>query len=46
MKKWFENALIEKKLRVGFLLIAFLGVLIGVVGIISMISNESSQQRS
>ncbi len=46
MKKWFENALISKKLRVGFIIIALFGVLTGVVGIISMINNESDQQKS
>jgi methyl-accepting chemotaxis protein len=46
MKNWFENALIAKKLRAGFLIIAFLGVLTGVVGIVSLLNNASSQQKS
>ncbi|MDD3394336.1 MAG: methyl-accepting chemotaxis protein [Anaerotignum sp.] len=46
MKQWFENLIISKKLRTGFLFTAFLGVIIGVVGIISMASMINSQQKT
>ncbi len=46
MKKWFEDATISKKLNVGFLFPAFLGLIIGVVGIISMITMNIGQQRT
>lgn len=46
MKQWFENLKISKKLRIGFLFTAFLGVIIGVVGIISMAGMIHSQQKT
>jgi len=46
MKKWFEDALIAKKLRVGFLIITILGIIVGIVGIISMINTENNEQKS
>ncbi len=45
MKQWFENANLSKKLRVGFLFTAFLGLIIGVVGILNLISMIHSQQK-
>ncbi len=38
MKKWFNNLKIASKLITGFLLVAALGVAIGVVGIINLIT--------
>ncbi len=46
MKQWFENLKISNKLRTGFLFTAFLGVIIGVVGIISMAGMIHSQQKT
>lgn len=46
MKKWFENAKISKKLLIGFLSVTFLGVMIGVVGIFSLLNIMKSQQES
>lgn len=46
MKQWFENLKISKKLRTGFLFTAFLGVIIGVIGIISMAGMIQSQQKT
>ena len=46
MKLWFENLKISKKLRFGFLFTTLLGVIIGIVGITSMISMINSQQKS
>jgi len=46
MKIYFENALIAKKLRVGFLCVALLGVIIGLFGVISMITIASNQQKT
>lgn len=46
MKQWFENLKISKKLKIGFLFTAFLGVIIGIVGIFSMISMINSQQKT
>lgn len=46
MKKWFEDVKVSKKLNLGFLFTAFLGLIIGVVGIISMIGMISSQQKT
>jgi len=37
MKKWLENTRISHKLRFGFLSITFLGVLIGIVGVVGMV---------
>ena len=45
MKKWLENTRISHKLRFGFLSITFLGVLIGIVGVIGMmllLNNEKT----
>lgn len=45
MKKWLENTKISHKLRFGFLSITFLGVLIGIVGVIGMtmlLNNEKT----
>lgn len=36
MKKWFENMKISRKLIIGFVFVAFLGILIGVTGIINI----------
>ncbi len=44
MKTWFVNLKISKKLIIGFLLIAALGVLIGVVGIINLARITNSEQ--
>ena len=46
MKKWFENAKISKKLLVGFLLVTFLGIMIGIVGILSLLNIMENQQTS
>jgi methyl-accepting chemotaxis protein len=46
MKQWFENLKISEKLRTGFLFTAFLGVIIGIVGIISMAGMINSQQKT
>lgn len=46
MKQWFENLKISGKLRTGFLLTSFLGVIIGIVGIISMIGMIRGQQKT
>ncbi len=44
MKKWFENIKIAQKLRTGFLFIAFLGVLVGAIGIINIMNMVNHQQ--
>lgn len=44
MKKWFENLKISKKLIIGFLFVAFLGIITGVIGIMNMESMVESQQ--
>jgi methyl-accepting chemotaxis protein len=46
MKKWFENLDISKKLIIGFLFVAFLGIVIGAVGIVNMSSMTKSQQEA
>lgn len=46
MKKWFENLKIANKMIVGFLLVSFLGIIIGAVGIFNMISMANSQQET
>ncbi|MCI2106981.1 MAG: methyl-accepting chemotaxis protein [Intestinimonas sp.] len=46
MKKWFENLKISKKLIIGFLFVACLGVVIGLVGIINIINMNNSQQKT
>lgn len=46
MRKYFENALIAKKLRLGFLAIAILAIIMGVIGIISMLTVASNQQKT
>ena len=43
MKKWFENLKISSKLTNGFLVVALLGVIIGVVGIFSIIRMNASK---
>ena len=44
MKKWFENAQIAKKLSVGFLSVTAIGIVIGLVGIISLITISNEQK--
>lgn len=44
MKQWFEDLKISKKLNIGFLFTALLGLIIGVVGIIGVINMSKSQQ--
>ncbi len=46
MKKWFENVSISRKLSVGFLTIVALCVVVGLVGIISMINISNNQQEA
>lgn len=46
MKNYFENVLIEKKLRLGFLCLALLGVIIGAFAIVSMLIVANNQQIS
>jgi methyl-accepting chemotaxis protein len=46
MRNYFENAIISKKLRLGFLFIALVGVLMGLFGIISMLTVASNQQKT
>ena len=46
MKKMFENLKISKKLIVGFLLVSFLGILVGGVGIINIRNMMKSQQET
>ncbi|KAF5066510.1 Methyl-accepting chemotaxis protein (MCP) signaling domain protein [anaerobic digester metagenome] len=46
MKQWFENLIISSKLRTGFLFTSFLGVIIGIVGIISMVGMIQGQQKT
>lgn len=46
MKKWFENMKISKKLLISFLTVALLGVLIGIVGIFSLLRMMGNQQTS
>ena len=44
MKKWFENLKISRKLSTGFLFVAILGIIAGVVGIFNMRSMINEQQ--
>lgn len=46
MKQWYENSKISNKLRTGFLFTSFLGVIIGVVGIISIAGMIQGQQKT
>lgn len=46
MKKWFENLKVSKKLSIGFLFITFLGIIIGIVGVASLISMSNHQKTS
>jgi methyl-accepting chemotaxis protein len=46
MKKWLENIKVSKKLIIGFLLISFLGIAVGVVGILNMRSMAENQQKA
>ncbi|MEA4895078.1 MAG: methyl-accepting chemotaxis protein [Oscillospiraceae bacterium] len=46
MKNWFENAKISKKLTAGFLIVALLGVVIGIVGIGNLVSMNINQKKS
>lgn len=39
MKKYFKNIKISKKLSIGFLIVSCLGVIIGLVGIFSLLKN-------
>ena len=43
MKKWFEDIIISRKIRDGFLVIATLTVLVGLVGVISLLVNLKNQ---
>ena len=44
MKKWLENTRISHKLRFGFLSVTFLGVIIGIVGIVGMVILMNNEQ--
>ncbi|MEA4919824.1 MAG: HAMP domain-containing methyl-accepting chemotaxis protein [Clostridiaceae bacterium] len=44
MKKWFENLKISNKLIIGFITVAFLGVIVGTVGIFNMNKMANNQQ--
>jgi len=44
MKNWLENAGISKKLTFGFLLIAVTGLVVGLVGIVSVIMLNNNQK--
>ena len=44
MKKWFENISISRKVRNGFLVIATLTVIVGLVGVINTLVNIKNQQ--
>ncbi len=46
MKKWFENLKISKKLIFGFLVISFIGIVIGTVGIFNINNITNSQQET
>lgn len=46
MKKWFENVRISKKLIIGFLFVSFMGIVVGVVGIINVNNMINSQQET
>ncbi|MBP8640989.1 MAG: MCP four helix bundle domain-containing protein [Oscillospiraceae bacterium] len=43
MKKWFEDIIISRKIRDGFLVIASITVLVGLVGVISLLVNFKNQ---
>ena len=44
MKKWFENVAISKKLSVGFLIVTLLGIITGLIGIISLSIIKNNQR--
>ncbi|KXL53117.1 methyl-accepting chemotaxis protein III [Anaerotignum neopropionicum] len=46
MKKIFENMKISKKLSTGFLFVSFLGIIIGCVGIFSMLYMTNTQENT
>ncbi len=46
MKKWFENVKVSKKLSTGFLAVAMVGIITGLVGIISLVILLNAQQQS
>ncbi len=46
MKQWYENLIISNKLRTGFLFTSFLGVIIGIVGIMSIAGMIQGQQKT
>ena len=46
MKKWFIDAKISKKMSTGFLIVTLLGILTGLVGIISLINIKNNQHQS
>ena len=46
MKKWLNNLKIQNKLLTGFLFVAFLGIVIGVVGIINLYMLSEDQKSS
>ncbi|MBN7773642.1 HAMP domain-containing methyl-accepting chemotaxis protein [Clostridium aminobutyricum] len=46
MKKWFENLRISKKLAIGFLLVSFLGIIIGLTGVINLVKMINDQQET
>ena len=43
---WFENLKISKKLTGGFIVVACLGIIIGLVGIVNLISITNNQQEA
>lgn len=46
MKKWYENLSISKKLLTGFLLVLVLGVVTGIIGMVSLINISKDQQET
>ncbi len=46
MKKWFENIKISRKLIIGFLFVSFLGIIVGAVGVINLISMSNNQKKT
>lgn len=46
MKKWFNDLKISKKLMIGFLFVALLGVVTGLVGIVNLLGITNNQQKA
>lgn len=44
MKQWFENQKISKKLMAGFFIVSFLGILIGIIGVLNLMLLANHQQ--